>query len=196
MLSCIYGSPYASGKPEFWDNMMQLGANLTVPWLCIGDFNMILSQQDKMGGLPYASSSTDSFTGFVNLFGMIDLGFTGNPFTWSNHRDGHQLIRQRLDRGMASSQWIHLFPSYSILHLPASGSDHNPLLLETVHSDNTLARPFKFEEFWSHHPDCYSTISLAWSPPFFGSPGFILNKKLRSTKLALKLWNRLSFGNI
>jgi hypothetical protein len=27
MLSCIYGSPYTSGKPEFWDNMMQLGTN-------------------------------------------------------------------------------------------------------------------------------------------------------------------------
>ncbi|XP_062152043.1 uncharacterized protein LOC133860458 [Alnus glutinosa] len=149
-----------------------------------------------MGGLPYASSSTDFFHEFVNSFGMIDLGFIGNPFTWSNHRDGHQLIRQRLDRGMASSQWVHLFPSFSILHLPASAFDYNPLFLNTVHYDSTLARPFKFEEFWSHHPDCYSTISLAWSPPCFGSPGFILNQKLRSTKLALKLWNRISFGNI
>jgi len=188
--------PDASGKPLFWDNMMHLGANFSGPWLCICDFNMILSQQDKMGGLPYASSSTDFFHEFVNSFGMIDLGFIGNPFTWSNHREGHQLIRQRLDRGMASSQWAHLFPSFSILHLPASASDHNPIFLNTVHYDSTLVRPFKFEEFWSHHPDCYSTISLAWSPPCFGSPGFILNQKLRSTKLALRLWNRISFGNI
>jgi len=135
MLSCIYGSPYAFNKLQFWDNMMQLGANFTGPWLCIGNFNMILSQQDKMGGLPYASSSTDYFHDFVNSYGLVDLGFTGNPFTWSNHRNGHNLIRQRLDRGLASSQWVHLFPSFSILHLPASGFDHNPLLLDTVDSD-------------------------------------------------------------
>jgi hypothetical protein len=72
-----------------------------------------------MGGLPYASSSADCFHEFVNSYGLVDLGFTGNPFTWSNHRDDPNLIRQRLDRGMGSSQWIHMFPSFSILHLPA-----------------------------------------------------------------------------
>lgn len=124
------------------------------------------------------------------------LGFTGTLFTWSNHQDGHNLIRQRLDRGMASSQWIHLFPSFSILHFPASSSDHNPLLLDTAQSANFLFRPFKFEEFWTHHPDCYAMINLAWSPNCYGSPRHILNQKLRSTKVALKSWNRLSFGNI
>lgn len=168
---------------------MKLGTNFNGPWLYIGDFNMILSQQDKRGDLPYASSSTDYFHDFVNSYGLVDLGFTENPFIWSNHRDGPNLIRQLLDRGMGSSQWIHLFPSFSILHLLASSSDHNPLLLDTVHTDTTLSRPFKFEEFWSHHPDCYSTIDLAWSPHCSGSPGFILNQKLRSTKIALKLWN-------
>jgi len=87
-------------------------------------------------------------------------------------------------------------PSASILHLPALSSDHSPLLLDTVYSDSSLARPFKFEEFWTHHQDCFSTIAVAWSPPCFGTPCFILNQKLRSTKLALKLWNRISFGNI
>jgi hypothetical protein len=196
MLSCIYGSPYAFNKSQFWDNMSKLGENFNGPWLCIGDFNMILSQQDKMGGLPYASSSMDFFHDFVNTNGMVDLGFIGTPFTWSNHRDGHNLIRQRLDRGLASSQWVHLFPSFSILHLPVSSSDHNPLLLDTAQSANFLLRPFKFEEFWTHHPDCYSTINSAWSPISYGSPGYILNQKLRSTKVALKSWNRLSFGNI
>lgn len=26
MLSCIYGSPYASTKPQFWDSIMELGS--------------------------------------------------------------------------------------------------------------------------------------------------------------------------
>jgi hypothetical protein len=89
-----------------------------------------------------------------------------------------------------------MFSSSSILHLPALGSDHNPLLLDTVHSDHSLSRPFRFEEFWSHHPKCYSTIALAWSSTYIGSPRFIFTRKLCSTKLALKQWNRLFFGNI
>jgi hypothetical protein len=23
---------------------------------------------------------------FIDTFGMVDLGFSGNPYTWSNHR--------------------------------------------------------------------------------------------------------------
>ena len=67
------------------------------PWLCIKDFNMILSQSEKYGGRPYACSSNDAFHGFLDSFGMIDLGFTRNPFTWSNKRWDHLLIKERLD---------------------------------------------------------------------------------------------------
>jgi len=147
MLSCIYGSLYAFNKSQFWNNMMKLGENFNGPWLCIDDFNMILSQQDKMRGLPYASSFTNYFHDFVNSNGMVDFKFTRNHFTWSNHWDGHNVIRQRLDCGMASSQWVYLLPSFSIFHLPASGSDHNPLLLDTVQFGASLLQPFKFEEF-------------------------------------------------
>jgi hypothetical protein len=31
MLSCIYSSPYAFNKPQFWTNMMKLGDNFNGP---------------------------------------------------------------------------------------------------------------------------------------------------------------------
>jgi len=31
MLLCIYGSPYAFNKPQFWTNMMKLGDNFNGP---------------------------------------------------------------------------------------------------------------------------------------------------------------------
>jgi hypothetical protein len=65
---------------------MNVGKDYYGHWLCIGDFNMILFQSDKYGGRPYASSSTDAFHGFLDSFGMIDLGFSGNPYTWTNKR--------------------------------------------------------------------------------------------------------------
>jgi hypothetical protein len=68
----------------FWDSQLNVGMGYRGPWLCIGNFNMILSQSEKYGGRPYACSSNDAFHGFLDSFGMIDLGFSGNPFTWSN----------------------------------------------------------------------------------------------------------------
>jgi hypothetical protein len=59
----------------------------------MGDLNVILSQDEKYGRRPFACSSTDPFRSFLDSFGMIDLGFSGNPFTWSNKRQNHHLLK-------------------------------------------------------------------------------------------------------
>jgi hypothetical protein len=136
---------------------------------------MILSQSENLGGRPYASSSTDAFHGFLNSCGMIDLRFSSNPFTWSNKRRDHHLIKEHLDRGIATSHWVHLFSHYSVQHLPTYSSDHNPIILNTAPTDLTLQRPFRFEEFWTYDPSCGSTISYAWRSNQMGFPPFILS---------------------
>ncbi|GLT45839.1 hypothetical protein SLA2020_196420 [Shorea laevis] len=104
ILSCVYGPSDRRDRPDFWNAFDAGGSNPEVLWLCIGDFNHILDQSEKIGGRPYASSSTCPFRSFINHFGMVDLGFTGNPFTWANNRQGHGSIKERLDRGMATSE--------------------------------------------------------------------------------------------
>ena len=94
LLSSIYGPPKKHNEPKFWDSLLDLGMGYHGPWLCIGDFNMILSQSNKFDGCPYACSSNDAFHGFLDTYGMIDLGFSGNPFTWSNKRRDHHLIKE------------------------------------------------------------------------------------------------------
>ena len=106
-----------------------MGKDYIGPWLYIGDFNMILSQFEKYDGRLYACSSNDLFHSFLDSFGMVDLGFSSNPFTWSNKRQDHHLIKERIDRGIVNSQWIHLFPHFFVHHLPTQIFDHNPILL-------------------------------------------------------------------
>ena len=127
---------------------------------------------------------------------MVDLGFSRNPFTWSNKRQDHHLIKERLDRGIANSQWVHLFPHFAVHHHPAQTSDHNPIILDIAPSDLFLPRPFIFEEFWTHDTSCNSVISSAWVKNFLDSSAFILSKKLKATKSALKVWKSNHFGNI
>jgi hypothetical protein len=106
------------------------------------------------------------------------------------------LIKERLYRRVANPQWVHLFPHFSVRHLPAHSSDHNPILLDTAASDLSLPRPFRFEEFWTYDTTCGSTISSAWNDTLAGSPSLILTKNLKCTKKALKYWNYNHFGNI
>jgi hypothetical protein len=196
ILSCIYGPPDTLNKPAFWDSLTVMGEDFVSPWLCIGDLNFVMDQTEKLGGRPVASSSHCPFRNFIDHLGLVDLGFVGNSFTWCNNRQGIATIKERLDRGLASLDWIHLHPDFSLIHLPASISDHNPISLNTNTSSTFLPRPFKFEEFWTLDPTCGLVIKAAWDHHFAGSSAICLVKKLVQTKAALKRWNKLHFGNI
>jgi exonuclease III len=196
MISFVYGPPYQKNSTDFWTNLAEYGISFNEPWLCLGDFNAITASVDKCGGRPFHSNFDNCFTRFINSMGMIDLGFSGNPYTWSNNRQGFGLIKERLDRAIASFSWIQSFPNFSVTHLPAYSSDHNPLILNTSLPTPSLPRPFRFEEFWTRDPSCRVVISEAWSIAPYGSPSFCLTKKLKNTKRALKYWNHHYFGDI
>jgi len=74
-----------------WDAMDSFRVSYNDLWVCIENFNAITSY------------SSNPFSDFMDEFGMIDLGFSGNPLTLSNHRQGSSLIKERLDRGHANS---------------------------------------------------------------------------------------------
>ncbi|KAG8369712.1 hypothetical protein BUALT_Bualt14G0042400 [Buddleja alternifolia] len=48
---------------------------------------------------------------------------------------------------------------------------------------------------WTRDTSCKSTISDAWSKNVRGSPSFSLHSKLKSTRFALRSWNRTKFGH-
>ena len=106
------------------------------------------------------------------------------------------MIKERLYRGITNSHWVHLFPHFVVHHLPAHCSNHNPILLNTTPSDLSLPWPFRFEEFQTFDASCTDVISSAWVNSFNGSSAFILSKKLKATKSALKVWNSNNFGHI
>ena len=64
--------------------------------------------------------------------GLVDLGFSGHKFTWTNRRPGSAHTKQRLDRATANRVWMEKFPASSMSHLFSHASDHLPILLKTM----------------------------------------------------------------
>jgi hypothetical protein len=102
ILSCVYGLPNKRDKRAFWDSFASIGEGFEASWLCISDFNSVVDQIEKSGGKPVDRSSHCPFRNFIDHFGMIDVGFVGNPFTWSNNKQGLENIKEILDKGSAS----------------------------------------------------------------------------------------------
>lgn len=87
-LTCVYGLVIPSLRPRFWECINSIGNAFQGPWLITGDFNALLSSKDKCGGKPFSSSSNSGFQQMVDANDLIDLGFEGNPFKWTNKRTG------------------------------------------------------------------------------------------------------------
>ncbi|KAL5716472.1 hypothetical protein ACHQM5_018157 [Ranunculus cassubicifolius] len=72
----------------------------------LGDFNAILRAYEKMGGRGIMMNSINEFNRLVSDFGMVDLGNSGPKFTWSNIRRIGSNVIERLDRVLATNDWI------------------------------------------------------------------------------------------
>ena len=67
------------------------------------------------------------FRDAIDECGFMDLGFTSSQFTWKKHfNDGHS-VWERLDRGLATREWMLKFAGTIVHHLPSFTSDHNPI---------------------------------------------------------------------
>ncbi|KAI7988460.1 Uncharacterized protein LOK49_LG13G02233 [Camellia lanceoleosa] len=61
---------------------------------------------------------------------LADMGFVGPIFTWSNNRDGNDLVRERLDRGLANDAWQSLFPHAKVYTMACTSSGHLPICVD------------------------------------------------------------------
>ncbi|KAF7818437.1 reverse transcriptase [Senna tora] len=191
LVSFVYASPIRDRRKVLWSNLMNLAEIHSMPWLICGDFNDVLSLDEKWGGLPASSSRIREFKHCIDYCGVTDLGFLGQKFTWINKRDNGQTVFERLDRFLANPQWIHLFPHASNQHLPRIKPDHTPILLSTNPFPPLLGqKPFRCERIWLGRKDFSDLVRDCWSI----SPN--INEGLSLIQDKAKTWNKNIFGNV
>lgn len=93
----------------------------------------------------------------VTRAGLLDLGYRGPAYTWTNRQSGDRLIMERLDRALSTVEWVTRFPHAGVLHLPRLNSDHHPLLLRTNSYAKKSRKKFRVENWWFQHSD-FATV--------------------------------------
>ena len=102
----------------------------------------------------------------------------------------------RIDRTLASVDWVDHFGNVSQRVLPRVVFDHCPLLV-VGGSVNKGRSAFKFENMWLKEEGFVERVRQWWNGYCFsGSPSFILARKLKSLKEDLKKWNKEEFGDL
>ena len=162
-----------------------------MPWIIAGDFNEVFAEGDKFGGRSVCSNKSLLFKEVLDCCNMIDMGFVGPRFTWTNKQNVNALVQERIDRFFVNPKWYGAHPDARVTHLTRCVFDHCLVLLESNPSTGVfLPRPFKFHSVWLLDLSFPRIVMDAWgqSHPLWES---IENFSKKATNR-----NRNHFGNI
>ncbi|MFQ6657301.1 hypothetical protein Gotur_027038, partial [Gossypium turneri] len=189
-LTGFYGNPEEKCRRASWDLLSQLYQDQDMPWVVMEDFNEITDSFEKKGGRLRSNGQMRDFRRVLEDCCLNDLGFIGRWFTWERERFASTNIRERLDRGVASLNWLNLFPGYRLEHLSHSFSDHCPLLLNTLgvvgNCQSSYEKTFRFEAKWCLDSSFKGMVKRWWEE----ESGSILNKLEKMGQHMIK-WSTL-----
>lgn len=125
-----YGFPERNRRHLSWSLLRQLAGLNSLPWVCIGDYNDLLTSNDKRGRVEHPQWLFRGFQEAISDCRLTDIPLSGYSYMWSRGRESGNLVEQRLDRAMGNPEWHALFPRATLNNLIAPTSDHNPILLD------------------------------------------------------------------
>ncbi|KAF7812587.1 reverse transcriptase [Senna tora] len=170
LVSFVYGSPSRDRRKILWENLVNLSTVHNLPWLVGGDFNEILSPDEKWGVRDASLTRINDFQNCIGACGLIDLGFLGPKFTWFNKRPNGQIVFERLDRFLGRALNARPSPQLAILNQNLSNQYREILLME--------------EELWA------SKARLDWLLLGDGNTKFflssVINRRRKNKILGLK----------
>ncbi|KAI3465771.1 hypothetical protein Pfo_022434 [Paulownia fortunei] len=176
LLTCIYAKCDIIGRRELWDGLRYItDQNESHPWLLGGDFNTILHLNERTG----------------QQGSLIDAGYEGSNFTWTNHK-----VWKRLDRILYSEDWLNLFHTTRVSHLPRIWFDHSPLLISMNATSVKPVTSFRFLRMWARHHAFKEAVNSSWQQPTNNQGMINLQQKLYRLKQFLRWWNKNIFGDI
>lgn len=128
-LVCLYDDPHHQHTNSIWQDVFSFVTDTQDrPTLCIWDLNNIIHPNEKWGRGPPCLSRIDNFCALVKQCGLMDLGYSGPAYTWTNKHFTTNRTFERLDRCLGNADWCQAFPNTVVYHLPMLYSDHTPIL--------------------------------------------------------------------
>ncbi|XP_015161041.1 uncharacterized protein [Solanum tuberosum] len=91
MVSAVYARCNTVERLELWDELDSIAEHVQCPWIIGGDFNVILDEEEKLGGLDFTINEAIDFASFISRNALSEVHFSGSKYTWqgSDHAPLH-----------------------------------------------------------------------------------------------------------
>ncbi|KAI0530950.1 hypothetical protein KFK09_000499 [Dendrobium nobile] len=189
-IATLYGSRCCKERIDLW-NQLEKSMENSIPSIIGGDFNCILTKDEKRGGKRFLfSKGPREMKSFMVNSDFHDIGCVGPRFTWCNNKEGTSRIWERLDRCIMNSLAMQKLPLVVNRHLARMASNHCPIVIKMEERVQLKSKTIKFEDTWRSYPAAKSIVYHSWKKNDVGNEYIILQKKLNRTLKSLFFWSR------
>lgn len=192
-VSCIYGEPVMKYRQRLWERISRIGVQRKGSWCLLEDFNDILHNGEKVGGPCRNEFSFELFVNMIKACHMVELSSHGNGFIWGGMRY-KKWIQCKLDRSFGNKEWFQMFSVSNQVFLEKRGSDHRPILVKLLSSQDVYRGQFRFDKRMLHKPRVKENIKQAWNLSLPMENGSV-SDRIRSCRVALSRWKRTNSIN-
>jgi hypothetical protein len=167
-----------------------------------GDFNEALTQDEHSGPVPRSDAQMELFRQCLDDCGLVDMGFSGPLFTWSNRQNADARVRVRLDGAVANGEFNTLFDDANVENIITTTTDHFAILVRLQSfgrpdSRKPVQSGFHFEAAWLRAPDYRDMMEKAWGEVSDGSLSLQATwDNLGSVAVRLQRWSQECFGSV
>ncbi|XP_020266418.1 uncharacterized protein LOC109841907 [Asparagus officinalis] len=197
ILSTVYGFNHQEARKSLWLELTQIKQAIgNQAWLLCGDFNVMISNEEKLGGTLLTDNDTNDFCRFIEDCQLSHLKTIDCFYTWNNKQDSDSRVWCRLDRALVNDLWISKYNASHVEYMLPSFSDHSPALVYVYEDKVQGKKPFKFFKMWIKHDEFLPTVKAIWETPVRGCKMFSVHSKLKKLKESLKGLNKRHFSNI
>ena len=156
-ITFIYGHNHEPQRQPMWTALHRISTSIQGAWCILGDFNAILSKDDRIGGDTVSDHDIQELSNFMEDCEVLEMPSTGPFFSWTN-----KTIWSRIDRVFINILWHEVFDYTIAKYLPQGLSDHTPILVH-FHTSPKPPHQFQFCDMWSSHQD-FQDIVLSGLP--------------------------------
>ncbi|RVW95287.1 Transposon TX1 uncharacterized 149 kDa protein [Vitis vinifera] len=173
MFTGVYGPILRRERESFWEELGAIKGLWNGPWCAAGDFNVILSPEERNRG-GSLNSNMRRFLEIIEDLELKDVPLVGGPFTWNGGVNNQTF--SRLDRFLINEGWDNHFGDVRQCVLPRPVSDHFPILLD-VGGGRRGPSPFRFENMWLKVEGVKELMKSWWEGVRFNGSARLSSKK-------------------
>ncbi|XP_019237563.1 PREDICTED: uncharacterized protein LOC109217751 [Nicotiana attenuata] len=180
----VYGKHSIQDSKSLWTDSERTMSGIQDPNLTMGDFNSILSTENRVMGNPVREGEVIDFKRFIADVGLAELKTIGRNYTWTNNH-----VHSRIDIILANAEWVQKWPNMEGTIMQPGFSDHCPLMVTVAEPTERGKRPLKFFNCLASHHKFDDIVRECWMKGNKGNPMLKVWYKLKQLEKELKQLN-------